>query len=78
MSGFSEFLDDEELATLVGYRTARKQIDWLARNGWEYAVNAARKPVVSRLYTRLKLAGVTPAVSPQTPEAWSLDLSRVS
>ncbi|RQA20089.1 DUF4224 domain-containing protein [Pseudomonas aeruginosa] len=52
-----------------------KQIEWLNRYGWKYAVTAANRPIVGRVYARLKLAGVKPTM--EATEKWSLDLSRV-
>ncbi|XEG75350.1 DUF4224 domain-containing protein [Pseudomonas sp. abacavir_1] len=74
----SEFLSREELADMIGASTARKQIQWLAEHGWKYELNAARKPIVGRIYARLKLAGVKPNGTVAVEEPWSLDLSRVS
>ncbi|MGU5240894.1 DUF4224 domain-containing protein, partial [Pseudomonas aeruginosa] len=36
---------------------------------------AANRPIVGRVYARLKLAGVKPTM--EATEKWSLDLSRV-
>lgn len=73
----TETLGDEELASITGYRRPSKQIDWLAMNGWQYMLTGARKPVVGRVYARLKLAGVRPSGANAVAETWSLDLSRV-
>ncbi|WP_456239034.1 DUF4224 domain-containing protein [Pseudomonas asplenii] len=54
-----------------------KQIAWLANNGWQYLLTGARRPVVGRIYARLKLAGVRPTASNAVAETWALDLSRV-
>ena len=66
ISPVSEFLSEEEVAELTGREYPSKQIEWLNRYGWKYAVTAA---------TRLKLAGVKPTM--EATEKWSLDLSRV-
>ncbi|MDG9930340.1 MULTISPECIES: DUF4224 domain-containing protein [unclassified Pseudomonas] len=78
MSEASEFLGDDELAAMIGAKTPRKQIAWLTDKGWKFEVNAAKRPVVGRLYARLRLAGVepTPSVAVETP--WTLGLSKVS
>lgn len=73
----TETLADEELARITGYRRASKQIGWLAMNGWQYTLTGARKPVVGRVYARLKLAGVRPSGANAVTETWSLDLSKV-
>lgn len=74
----SEVLAEEELALITGYQLATRQIRWLDLNGWQYVLTGARKPVVGRVYARLKLAGVKPSGSNAVAETWSLDLSQVS
>lgn len=76
MSTPSEFLQDEELATLTGYSLPGKQIAWLESHGWKFEKTGANRPVVGRVYARLKLAGVKP--TQEAAQAWSLDLSQVS
>ncbi|MEF9672285.1 DUF4224 domain-containing protein [Pseudomonas sp. PCH446] len=73
----SETLTEEELASITGYQIPSKQLGWLANNGWQYALSGARRPVVGRVYARLKLAGVKPSATNAVTEAWTLDLSRV-
>lgn len=74
----TETLNDEELVAITGYRLACKQIIWLNNNGWKYVLTRARRPVVGRVYARLKLAGVKPSSTNSTTDTWTLDLSRVS
>jgi hypothetical protein len=74
----SEFLSSQELADMIGAPSARKQIRWLAEHGWKYELNAASKPIVGRIYARLKLAGVKPNGANATDQPWTLDLSKVS
>lgn len=73
----SEFLTDEELATITGYQTPSRQIQWLSNNGWQHVLTGARRPIVGRVYARLKLAGVKPTAGNAVAEGWTLDLSRV-
>lgn len=73
----SEFLDEGEVARITGYQIPSKQIAWLANNGWQYALTRARRPIVGRVYARLKMAGVKPNATNATSETWTLDLSRV-
>ena len=73
----SETLADEVLATITGYLLPSKQIQWLSINGWQYVLTGARRPIVGRVYARLKLAGVKPSATNTVTETWSLDLSRV-
>ncbi|KPA91056.1 hypothetical protein PF66_02394 [Pseudomonas asplenii] len=73
----SETLAEEEIAAITGYQLPGKQIAWLSSNGWQYVLTGARRPVVGRVYARLKLAGVRPTTSNAVAETWALDLSRV-
>ncbi|WP_284185530.1 DUF4224 domain-containing protein [Pseudomonas rhodesiae] len=74
----SETLADEELATITGYQIPSKQIQWLTENYWEFVLTGARRPIVGRVYARLKLAGVKPSAVNAVAETWSLDLANVS
>lgn len=74
----SEFLAEEELAGITGYQTPSRQIRWLCNNGWQYVLTGARRPVVGRVYARLKLAGLKPSTNNAVAEMWSLDLAKVS
>ncbi|KTT24225.1 hypothetical protein SB14R_10260 [Pseudomonas oryzihabitans] len=78
MPEVSEFLDSEELATLIGRKSKAAQRAWLDARGWRYEINAAGRPVVGRVYARLKLAGVKPNATNAVAETWTLDLSKVS
>ncbi|WP_122316105.1 DUF4224 domain-containing protein [Pseudomonas cichorii] len=73
----TETLAETELASITGYRRPSKQIAWLADHGWHYTLTGARRPVVGRVYARLKLAGVRPTTFNAVADTWSLDLSRV-
>ncbi|NBB09570.1 DUF4224 domain-containing protein [Pseudomonas sp. SLFW] len=73
----SEFLAEEELAVVTGYQMPSRQIQWLSRNGWQYVLTGARRPIVGRVYARLKLSGVKPSASNVVAQTWTLDLSRV-
>lgn len=74
----SETLADEELATITGYQIPSKQILWLTTNRWEFVLTGAHRPIVGRVYARLKLAGVKPSAVNAVAETWSLDLANVS
>lgn len=74
----TELLSDDELAAITGYLIPSRQIQWLAANGWQHLLNGARRPVVGRLYARLKLAGLKPSESNAVTETWTFDLERVS
>ncbi|WGK88065.1 DUF4224 domain-containing protein [Pseudomonas migulae] len=73
----SETLTEDELAAITGYKIPSCQRQWLTRNAWEYVLTGAHRPVVGRVYARLKLAGVKPSATNAVAETWSLDLSRV-
>ncbi len=73
----SETLADEELATITGYQIPSKQIQWLTENHWEFVLTGARRPIVGRIYARLKLSGVKPSAANTVTETWSLDLAKV-
>lgn len=73
----TETLSEKEIAAITGYQLPHKQIHWLASNGWQYVLTGARRPVVGRIYARLKLAGVKPTASSAVAETWTFDLSRV-
>jgi hypothetical protein len=77
MEQASEILDEEEVARLTGYQIPSKQIAWLANNGWQYTLTRARRPIIGRIYFRMKMAGVKPTTTNVAAEAWTLDLSRV-
>ena len=77
MEQASEILDEEEVARLTGYQIPSKQIAWLANNGWQYTLTRARRPIIGRVYFRMKMAGVKPTTTSVAAEAWTLDLSRV-
>jgi hypothetical protein len=72
-----ETLAEDELAAITGYMIPSGQIAWLNRNGWTYVLTRARRPIVGRVYARMKLAGVNPSAENVAAEAWSLDLSKV-
>ena len=74
----SETLTDDELATITGYQIPSKHIQWLTNNHWEFVLTGARRPIVGRVYARMKLAGVQPFAAKAVAEAWTLDLSKVS
>lgn len=74
----SEFLSEEEIRHITGAARADMQIDWLKRQKWIYVVNAARRPVVGRLFARMKLAGVNTAGLNVNLDGWQPDLSSLN
>ena len=73
----SETLTEDELASITGYKIPSCHRQWLQRTAWEHVLTGAQRPVVGRVYARLKLAGLKPSASNAVAETWSLDLSRV-
>lgn len=70
----SETLTADEIEAITGAAHAAHQIKWLTDNGWLYHTTRAGKPVLGRLYARLKMAGVNMAPA-QT--GWQPDLRSV-
>ncbi|MES1922904.1 hypothetical protein MHBO_004433 [Bonamia ostreae] len=56
----TEFLTQVELVELTGCKQAGAQKRWLSDNDINFLVNTEKKPVVSRFYLRLKMAGAVP------------------
>lgn len=77
-SFLGELLTDEEVASITGYQIPSRQVQWLASNGWQHVLNGARRPVVGRLYARLRLAGLKPSEANVVTDTWTFDLNRVS
>ena len=73
----SEILAEDEISAITGFKLARSQINWLEQHGWHYELTGARRPVVGRVYARLKLAGVKPNGTNAVAQTWTLDLSTV-
>ncbi len=71
----SETLATDELAEITGAQTNRGQAEWLAASGWRYHTNRAGRPIVGRMYARLKLAGIE--ASAITPQAWQPDFAKL-
>lgn len=74
----SEILAKDEISAITGFKLARSQINWLNQHGWHYELTGTRRPVVGRVYARLKLAGVKPNGANAVAETWTLDLSKIS
>lgn len=73
----SEFLQADELVEVTGYKHVASQKEWLDKNGWKYVVNGSGRPIVSRLYARMRMAGLEPTVSGMQ-SAWKPDFSALS
>lgn len=61
-----DILEEAEVARLTGHAKAHAQVLWLEKNGWLFEKNRAGKPIVSRLYFQMRLAGIdASAIMPQ-------------
>jgi len=74
----SETLEPEEIVKISGCKRDSDQVDWLKKNNWVFFQNRSGAPIIGRLYARLKMAGINPAML-ATPEAsgWQLDMANV-
>lgn len=62
----SEILSDEELAEITGYKVRAYQRRWLDKHRWVYVESRGRRPLVGRLYARMKL-GIVPSPADSAP-----------
>jgi hypothetical protein len=78
----SEILSDEELADLTGYKARAYQRRWLIDRQWVFVESRGKRPLVGRMYTRMKLGMLSPPLadpnSPPARPAWTPDFSRVN
>ena len=51
------YLTPEELKTLTGRSQSAKQLAWLARDGWVFAVGDDGRPKVFRAYHDARMSG---------------------
>ena len=56
-----ETLAADELSEITGAKTHDGQRTWLDANRWKYHTNRAGRPIVGRMYARLKMAGIEAA-----------------
>ncbi|VVO21643.1 DUF4224 domain-containing protein [Pseudomonas fluorescens] len=77
----TEILSDEELADLTGYKARAYQRRWLTDRQWVFVESRGKRPLVGRMYARMKLGMLTPTIvdhKPPTASAWTPDFSRVN
>lgn len=78
----TEILSDEELADLTGYKARAYQRRWLIDRQWVFVESRGKRPLVGRMYARMKLGVPSPAIvdpnSPPPVPAWAPDFSRVN
>ncbi|MQT96596.1 DUF4224 domain-containing protein [Pseudomonas helleri] len=79
----TEILSEEELAELTGYKHRGYQRQWLKDRNWVFVESRGGRPLVGRMFTRMKLGiapsalSAAPAPPPPVP-SWTPDFSRVS
>ena len=61
------FLTADELSTLTGFKTPKKQVDWLRTKGWRFEVNGNRRAIVARKYAEKMLGCGTPEAQTYQP-----------
>ncbi|MBA4287448.1 MAG: hypothetical protein C0439_00465 [Pseudomonas sp.] len=78
----TEILSDEELAELTGYKARAYQRRWLIDRQWVFVESRGKRPLVGRMYARMKLDMIPPTIAdPNPPPAapvWTPDYSRVN
>ncbi len=61
------FLTSEEIGTLTGFKTPKRQTEWLKNKGWRFEINGNRKPIVARKYTEKMLGCGVPESNAYQP-----------
>jgi len=56
----TEILSDEELTELTGYKARAYQRRWLIDRQWVFVESRGKRPLVGRMYARMKLACLAP------------------
>ncbi|MFW0757729.1 DUF4224 domain-containing protein [Pseudomonas sp. H11T01] len=78
----NEILSDEELADLTGYKARAYQLRWLTDRHWVFVESRGKRPLVGRMYARMKLGMISPTFTDPNPPpaapAWTPDFSRVN
>lgn len=78
----AEILSDEELADITGYKGRAYQRQWLNDRQWLYVESRGQRPLVGRMYARMKLGMLSPTIldpnPPPAPPAWTPDFSQVN
>lgn len=78
----SEILSDDELAEITGYKIRAYQRRWLKASNWVFIESRGGRPLVGRMFARMKLGMVSPTLVDPNPApakpAWTPDFSRVN
>jgi len=78
----AEIFSDDELADLTGYKQRAHQRRWLTDRNWVFVESRGGRPLVGRMYARMKLGMTNTALIEQSPlparPVWTPDFSRVN
>lgn len=78
----TEILSEEELADLTGYKQRAHQRRWLQERSWVFIESRGGRPLVGRMYARMKFGMTNPTLVEQSPPptrpVWTPDFSRVN
>lgn len=78
----AEILSDDELADLTGYKRRADQRKWLKDRNWAFVESRGGRPLVGRMFARMKLGMVNPTIVEQNPPpgrpVWTPDFSKVN
>ncbi len=78
----AEIFSDDELADLTGYKQRAHQRKWLTDRNWVFVESRGGRPLVGRMYARMKLGITNTALIEQSPPlarpVWTPDFSRVN
>ena len=78
----TEILTEDELADLTGYKHRSYQRQWLKARNWVFIESRGGRPLVGRMFARMKLGIISPDLTLQTPPpaapTWTPDFSRVN
>ena len=66
------FLTADELNTLTGFKSPRKQVEWLRTKGWRFEINGNRQAIVARKYAEKMLGCGVPEAQTYQPNFLSL------
>ena len=78
----AEILSDEELADLTGYKLRTHQRKWLKDRNWVFIESRGGRPLVGRMFARMKLGMVNATIADPNPpparQPWTPDFSKVN
>ena len=78
----TEILSEDELADLTGYKHRGYLRQLLKNRNWVFVESRGGRPLVGRMFARMKLGIISPTLATQTPPpvapAWTPDFSRVN